>query len=394
MLIPTFPRLAALRGTPRNLFALTVITVFALGANPPGAEAQMTGSAFGEQVTLNVAPVLGSPVQVTSGPLPQVIRSSTSNFSASDELAGAGVSTALTGAIFSSGLLIVTTEASSAPMRVTSSSSIQNPSLQLGVLVPLIGLRADQIRATAQLTGCRQEATATGTTQLLAPSASGTLGLALSIPVDPAPNTVLLNLAGIRLVVNEQIVTQKSGIRSLVVNAVHLSVSTLSVAGIGLLTGDVILGQARAQMDCSAVSPDSVDLGITATTSPQTATAGQPLTYRMTIANNGSLAATGVVLLAVLSDGMKAEAGVSSQGSCTLAPVVCSLRSIPAGESATVRVIARPSKPGIVTSVLAVSSNGPELSSDDNLLTLIIPVQPAGPELIETIGEEPAGPES
>jgi uncharacterized repeat protein (TIGR01451 family) len=353
-----------------------------MGVNTPGAQAQLSGSAFGEQVSLTVAPLLGGPVQVASGPLPQVSRTSTSAFSASDQLASVGVSTPLTGSILSTGLLTVTTAAttSSATSEVVSTSGINGANLQVVGLLPLLTLGADEIRSSARLTGCGAATVSTGTTNLVNARLGGTLGLGLSVLANPAPNTVLLNLLGIRLVLNEQLPSQNGNQRTLVVNAVHLSLNALPLTALGLLTGEVILGQSRAQSSCTSVAPTtSADLGVTATASPSPATVGQPLTYSVTVTNHGPDPATGVVFTPTLPAGLVVVSATPSQGTCTLSPVVCNLGGLGSGGGATVQLVTQPTQPGTVTTVLTVTSTSPDPSPTDNSVTVTTTVQAATP---------------
>ena len=361
----------------------TAVAVALLFGAASAARAQLSGSAFGEKVTLSFAPLIGSPVQLSSGPWPQVSQSSSSAFSTDGEMASVAVSNPLLGSVLASGLMVVTTEAAYSPVSVTSSSSLQSPRLQLGNLVSLFGLQAEQFRSTAQLTGCGDDQTSIGTTRLVDLTLGGTLGSGLTAPVDPAPNTELLSIPGIRLILNEQILTVKGGQRTLEVNAAHLSLNAIPLAGLGLLTGDVILGQAKAQINCAAIPLGATDLALSAT-APSVSTAGQPLTYRVTIRNQGEVTATNTVFTATLPSGISAETVVPSQGGCTKSPVVCTLRNIEPGDTATVRVVVRPSKPGSLTARLSATSAGDEIEPADNSVSITTSVEAETPgELAE-----------
>lgn len=64
------------------------------------------------------------------------------------------------------------------------------------------------------------------------------------IDANAAPNTVLLDLAGIRIVLNEQILTQNGDTLSLEVNAIHITVDPL----LNVVDADVVIGHSFATM--------------------------------------------------------------------------------------------------------------------------------------------------
>jgi hypothetical protein len=207
---------------------------------PPTAN----GSAFAERLVVRVAPFLGPLVVVQSGPLPLASGASDVSFSDSAQVASIVVSTPLTGKVLETGLLLASTQGTGA--EVLSESSIEQTRLQL---VSLLRLQADAIESTAHLNGCDTDPS--GATRLVNARLRGPLGLAIDVPVNPAPNTVLLDLAGVRVVLNEQIVTNSALARSLTVNAVHVSVDAL--LGLGLLSADVVLSQSRAEVPCGPI---------------------------------------------------------------------------------------------------------------------------------------------
>lgn len=355
---------------------LTAFLLFLFGS--PGfllAQTQMAGSAFSERVSLDVAPLLGSPVQVRSGPLPQVSRSSSTNFSASDQVASVGVSTPLTGSILDTGLLRVTTNGTTSPTtsEVLSTSSIENVNLRLLGILTLLGLQADKIESSARLSGCGAAMVATGTTNLVNARLSGTLGLGINVPLNPAPNTVLLNLAGIRIVLNEQIATQSGGLRTLTVNAVHVTVNALSFLGIGVLSGDVTLAQSRAELSCTSEAPSSADLGVSATVTPVPGAVSQLLHFDATVSNRGPDTATGVAFTSTLPAGLTFVSATPSQGTCTGAS--CNLGNLASGANATIRVSTRPSQAGQLTASFAVASAVPDPSPADNSVSVTADVQ-------------------
>jgi hypothetical protein len=93
-----------------------------------------------------------------------------------------------------------------------------------------------------------------GTMSIANASTSGLLS-GVSISANPAANTVLLNVAGVKVTLNEQIV---SGTQ-ITVNAIHIKLTSALVSGLGLLTGDIIVSQSVASMSsCSGtIAPDN-----------------------------------------------------------------------------------------------------------------------------------------
>jgi hypothetical protein len=58
-------------------------------------------------------------------------------------------------------------------------------------------------------------------------------------------------LLGIKIVLNEQIVTGDGvNTRGLTVNAIHIYLTDVEIAGIGIVTGDIIIAQSKAQRHC------------------------------------------------------------------------------------------------------------------------------------------------
>jgi len=62
-----------------------------------------------------------------------------------------------------------------------------------------------------------------------------------------AANTVLLSLAGLKVILNEQIQTQGTGGMAMQTNAVHIALSDYALDG-KLLNGDIVLGHSQAQI--------------------------------------------------------------------------------------------------------------------------------------------------
>jgi hypothetical protein len=148
--------------------------------------------------------------------------------------------------IVTTGLLETTTEGGNLGSHqgfATSEAIVADPTV-LGALSGLLGgsplLTADAIEARCISNGDGS----TGETTLANASLAG-FGI---LDINPAPNTTLDVLGLVTVTLNEQIVTNVPGQETTItVNAVHISVNVL-----GLISGDVIISQAR----CGAFGPD------------------------------------------------------------------------------------------------------------------------------------------
>jgi len=229
------------------------VLLLALAASRPSAAQNglASSSAFGESVSVQVLPVLGSPVQITSGPLPYVSGSAPPAYSLTGQLAVVQVASPQLGLLLQASLLQVDAAAQEpATDQVSADATVAHVQLEIAGLLPALGLGAQAVSSSAQIVGpCDSQPVATGSTVLVGVQLSGPLGLGLSVQSRPAPNTVLLNAAGIRVVLNEQILSSDGTATDLTVNAVHVSVQELPV-GLSLLSGDIILSQSHAHLAC------------------------------------------------------------------------------------------------------------------------------------------------
>ncbi|WP_338502854.1 choice-of-anchor P family protein [Sphingomonas kaistensis] len=200
--------------------------------------------------TVNIAPVAAS-----SGTAPP-------SYNTSNSVASVNQSTTLTSGILGvtervqTGLL--TSNATGTSIGATGTATIN--SLAVGVGSSLIsdprlasllsiGATTIQSQSTASSLG---GLTASGTTTIEGLVIGGSLVSALNINTalfaNPDPNTILLNLAGLSVILNEQILsgdgTSSLGITT---NAIRVSFNNFAL-GTGLLNGDLIVGQSRASV--------------------------------------------------------------------------------------------------------------------------------------------------
>jgi hypothetical protein len=215
--------------------------------------ANASSSAFGESVHVRILPLLGPVLQVTSGPLPTVSGNAAPAYNYTQQLASAKVTAATNvlgiGAVLQAGLLQVDAESQvPATNEVFAAATVAALQLKLAGLLPFLGLQADAISSRAQLVcPCTAGQPAMTATSNLA---NAQLNLA-NIPSQPTPNTVLVNLAGLRVVLNEQILTVSGSSTDLTVNAIHITLDVLPVQGLGLVSGEIIVAQSRAHLTCT-----------------------------------------------------------------------------------------------------------------------------------------------
>ena len=239
-------------------------------ANPPTSSGS---GAFGEYVHLSLLPLLGGGVGVDSGPLASAGGQAPAPYDDTHSALSALVSSALLGTVLQTGVL--TAHADGVPASANANAEVDNLDLDINALLHQLGLTADVVRSTATAGGCGNALFATGTTTITNGHADGPLGVGLTIAVSPLPNTVLLDIAGLRIVLNEQI-PFGNGTTSvgLLVNAIHVELDNFLLSGVGILSGDIIIAQSRVNAQFGPQPTATATRTATATpTSSGTATA-------------------------------------------------------------------------------------------------------------------------
>ncbi len=128
---------------------------------------------------------------------------------------------------------------------------------------------------------------------------------------------------------------------------------------------------------CATVRPPGADLSVTQTDSPEAGPPQTPVTYTITVSNNGPDTATGVTLTDDLPDEVNFTSATPSQGNCSqaLGIVTCNLGDLANGATATVTVVASlPFRPTAVNQV-TVNSGMPDpnpANNSDTETTIVI----------------------
>jgi uncharacterized repeat protein (TIGR01451 family) len=133
--------------------------------------------------------------------------------------------------------------------------------------------------------------------------------------------------------------------------------------------------------DTSEFSIPMADLAVTKVADPTVGTAGQALTYTLTVTNNGTLPATGVIATDAVPAGSVFVATGASQGTASLVDgvVVASLGDLAVGASATVTIIVTPSAAGSLTNTADVTANEPDPDPSNNNATVTTTINPVPP---------------
>ncbi|MGI4943169.1 MAG: choice-of-anchor P family protein [Janthinobacterium lividum] len=237
----------------RNLIVPTF--AFAIAAHAAPASAAVingTSAAFGESVSVTTAPPVGLSITAISGPLPSVSGTAPVAYNNIQS----AVSAVVTG-VLSTGLLTVNAFSNVDGLlgsRLTSATATVN-SLAVSIL-SVLGLTADTVQSFAQIVGGPGSLVSTGTTNI---SNLRLNGIAIATAA-VAPNTVLLNVGGVTVTLNEQVMTGSgTNNESLLVNAIDVQLSNVAQPIVGdifnrsnLLNGSILIGQSSVSTNAVA----------------------------------------------------------------------------------------------------------------------------------------------
>ena len=243
----TFRRRAALLGG-----------IAILATSAPAAAVTVVSNAFGLSVNLNVTPAITAsvgPVASTGGTAAPAYSTNVQVASVNQAL-GLGSSLGLTfGQGVSTGVLVST---ASSPFPVTptgtATSTVNNLALGLTSQAPLAApLSLLSIGATTLTSTSSVDATGMptrlGTSSITGLTVSGLAlgGLVVngSLFANAAPNTELINLLGLRIVINEQFGSASPTGAAIATNAIHIGFTNF-LLGLNLLNGDIYVAHSDA----------------------------------------------------------------------------------------------------------------------------------------------------
>jgi hypothetical protein len=249
--------LACRRFSAASSFAGPLILALLLGALPVSAQPAPVSWGFGERVELRALPLLGGGIPIHSPAQPVARSSSEGGQTVSGPVSA--VTTPLTGNVLTTGWLGAQAATSQLEAgSASASATVLNARLRLLGLQQLLTVSADVIRSSASLAyACSSLQQNGGSSEIVHLVLGGVLGAAIPIPVAFPPNTVLLDVGGLKLILNEQIFQNESGAPvRLTVNALHVIAAGV-VSSAGILSGDVILAQSHAEVGCGEDDPGS-----------------------------------------------------------------------------------------------------------------------------------------
>src|SRR6266545_639184 len=269
------------------LRSLHILGTAAALAAAPLCWAASSGSGSGHGLQANIAAVAlvtGNPLATLSlGPAPNGVSGA-----APPDFNVTGTSVSILGSILSgavsvgSGTLNATTNSALGANAVQSAGSVQNFNAALG---SLLSLTAQAVASSATASCSAGSVVFTGSSTLTNVAVGGAVG-SPSVVANPAANTVLLDVLGVRIVLNEQI--QNSD--TFTVNAIHVTLNNAVLSGLGVLSGDIYVAQSRVVMSDCALP----DLAISKS-GPSTATVGLPFDFVVSVSNVGAAPTAGTV---------------------------------------------------------------------------------------------------
>lgn len=378
----------------RKLTAAALCSIALLWTNSLLAQEASENEAVGLDVGLSANAIGIGLADLNVGPLPDLQEGQSQFFPViQDTVLGVDVTSPLDLLAVSSGTLVGTAEFADDPQTSESTASVEDLDLDVGVL-GLIGLflGADEVVSEARITGACGDFQASGDTLLTGAQIGAPLAT-IDLEVSPAPNTIVdvsaLGLAGITLVLNEQI-TAGDGVTglSMLVNAIRLELS-IDIPLVASVDGEVIVSQSHAQRNCN-----SAGLALTKTANPDPATVNESLVYTLTVTNNGPDTGRNVVVSDALPVSVVFQSAVASTGSCdeNAGVVTCDLGELANGAVETIEVTVIPTVVGSILNTAAVETIDLDPTPDDSDDEIEINVGPqdADLQLTKTADPNPA----
>lgn len=220
-----------------------------------------SSSAFGISANLSVLPLLGSAVVVTVPPTPFVAGNAPPAYLLLDSLATVSVPLLGVPLLETRALGVIAASVSTTVPGNPFAPPLDTPFAATTVADPLINLaslltvNAGVIDSAALVVGsCQNGLFPVGATTITNAQTSGLLGLGLLLLQNPPPNTVLLDLLGIKVTLNAQteLVINEPNLKfgSIFVNALRIQLTNSVLDLLGVASGEIIIGGSAASRLC------------------------------------------------------------------------------------------------------------------------------------------------
>jgi len=138
----------------------------------------------------------------------------------------------------------------------------------------------------------------------------------------------------------------------------------------------------------SHVNPVAADLVVGLAAAPSPLVLGNPLTYTISVTNNGPSAATGVNVTNILPAGAAVVSATVSQGSITAGGGLWTIGALASGARVTATIVVMPAAEGTITATATVAGNQLDPLVANNVAAVSTVVGPAA-DLAITIGDSP-----
>ncbi len=245
---------------------LFAITTLAIAAWAPGANAvtSVSSSAYGLGAGLDVLGVVGvgvGPIDPVSGAAPTAYTKSATVLSVTDTLSLADVlGIGLAKQALDTGIIVTSASSPFLPTPTgTATATVDGLGTSLNSLLgsTFLSLSATTVTSTSSVDGTGS-LSALGSTQIegLKVSGSALKGATIdgSLFVNPAPNTIIFNLGGLEILLNEQI-PSGDGVTSEAIqtNAIDILFNNFALST-GILNGSVIIAHSQAAIFGPAVA--------------------------------------------------------------------------------------------------------------------------------------------
>lgn len=143
-------------------------------------------------------------------------------------------------------------------------------------------------------------------------------------------------------------------------------------------SGVLARGWSLTVASVTTVNP-SVDLAVKITAAPNPVVLGNNVTYIITLTNKGPNTATGIVVTDPLAPNLNFVSVSSSNFTAANVggTVTSTLGSLEPGKTASLTIVAKPNRPGLITNIVSVVADQVELVSADNTVAALITVEGA-----------------